>query len=103
MYVAIGRLRTCRGKAMSVTILGPIKTQSIGRRRRPRPRTEKVFIAQPEPATRSLRRIVLRSLEWAAVISVILIVISAVASVFFYRHYASIVEHRVNAGFWQTR
>ena len=40
---------------------------------------------------------------WSTGISALLIVVAAIAGTLFYFHYESIVERRVNAGFWQTR
>ena len=44
-----------------------------------------------------------RSFIWGSAISIVLTVAAVVGAAYFYNHYSSIVEKRVNAGFWQTR
>ena len=72
------------------------------KRRRVRRPIRKVFISEG-PSPNRVRDIVRRSIFWTATTTAALIVVGAIASVFFYNHYASIVEKRVNAGFWETR
>lgn len=83
---------------MSEAIMGRFKIQ---RAKVERPKRA-AFIKSETPRER-VRYALRNSLKWAFTISALLIIASAVTSIFIYRHYASIVERRVNAGFWQTR
>lgn len=56
-------------------------------------------VSQRERVAKTLRKAII----WGSTITAGLIIVSAIASVFFYSHYSDIVERRVNAGFWQTR
>ena len=71
-------------------------------RRRIKPYESKSFVAVETRAQRA-RRVAKKAFIWTSVLGAILMIVAAVASVLFYNHYASIVERRVNAGFWQTR
>jgi penicillin-binding protein 1B len=72
-----------------------------------------IVLKQTKPAKRAFIREITRgerfrtalraTLLWTAGISALVVVAAAVAGTLFYFHYASIVERRVNAGFWQTR
>ncbi|MEO8573089.1 MAG: PBP1A family penicillin-binding protein [Pyrinomonadaceae bacterium] len=88
---------------MSAIVLGGIQSRRTSKRIRPRPIAQKVFVAPPESRAVRYRRVARKAFFWSSILAVIVFVIGAVASVLFYNHYASIVEKRVNAGFWQTR
>ena len=74
-----------------------------GRRVRPiRVASKKVF-AQTETRAQRFRRIARKTFIWTSALALLFMIVGAVSSVFFYNHYAAIVEKRVDAGFWQTR
>jgi penicillin-binding protein 1B len=63
---------------------------------------KKVF-TQTETRSQRYRRVARTTFIWTSAFAAIAVAAVAVASFFFYNHYAAIVEKRVNAGFWQTR
>src|SRR5688572_28517430 len=72
-----------------------------------------IALKQTKPARRAFIREIthrerFQTILWKTAIggigiSALLIVVAAIAGTLFYFHYSSIVERRVNAGFWQTR
>src|SRR5688572_4409247 len=87
---------------MSAAAIEGIERRTV-RPRRLSVKPERKSSVQTESRSVRAKRIAKTSLFWTSIVSAVLIVVAAISSVCCYDHYSSIVERRVNAGFWQTR
>ncbi|HKP69518.1 MAG TPA: PBP1A family penicillin-binding protein [Pyrinomonadaceae bacterium] len=62
----------------------------------------RAFISQ-QTTGEKFRRTAKRATLVCSTLCIVLTIAAVIAAVFFYNYYASVVERRVNAGFWQTR